>query len=153
MRAASFLWSVSSGKGGKHHPVGHALSLGLPGSLPRTSTYPCLQSSQTQSEGGCLLCLTTPHSHWSAMNQFPGGVIHCWATLNNAHTASQSLMLTPLDQKHRGLPSAQLVPGERQQLRHDSPLHPQPLARHTLPGAGTFMSHGRWALSVSRENS
>lgn len=31
------------------------LSLGLPGSLPRTSTYPRLHSSQIQGEGGCLV--------------------------------------------------------------------------------------------------
>lgn len=70
--------------------------LGLPGPLPGTSTHPCLQCSQTQREGGCLLCLTTPTHTDQPQNQFPIGVMHCWAIQNKAHTASQPLMLTSL---------------------------------------------------------
>lgn len=135
--------------------MGHALSLRPPGSLPRTSTYPCLQSSQTQREGlvsdNPRLTLTShgPVSWWSHP---------LLSYTNKAHTASQSLTLTPLHQKHQGLPSAQLVPGERQQLGHNSPPHLQPL------GPTHFVVHVPWRItaaaadahttapSVSREN-
>lgn len=137
MRATSFLWSVSSGKGGKHCPVGHDLSLGLPGSLPRTAPIPVFRAARPKEK---VACVWKPPTHtdqpWASFL-----VESSTAEPHKAHTASQSLMLIPLHQNHRALPSAQVVPGERQQLGHNSTLHPQPLGSTHIFWCTIFMNH------------